>query len=560
MRLHFNELYLFSTQEKAAQKIEFIDGINVITSNQTDGTDRGKSVVMRSPYHTLGADALFDDKWDTKNKIYILKFSIDEKQYIMYRTADLFKFFDESKRLLFSTNSRHELANLLLPYMGFAVQLPNRNNQKLEITPPVFNYILFFLDQDHYDGTKFASFDRLGQYANYKEYVLYYHLGAYDEKYFELIRKKEQYSDEQRVKESRRDMLCEMQKDVESRIGTGAYSANLDALNSEIALYHDEYTVVLTSLNKCKEKLLDLRNSQFEAEQSLEELDALSKRTEKEIVTLHQHRCPECDSVLEDTVILQSKRYNLTEDIISVKNQLQITLLEVEKAIAEEESKYSELLEELAIYEERMKINTAQINDVLRHKGLCEIRDGIVVERKQLTDAFFQITSLLQEVKKEIKKYNDKKKAINEKYYTLLLAARTKFGLNEIDPDSFKSITKNFTASGSNKPIATVVWYLTMIKLRKQFNPDAIDFPVVFDSPNNAETDDVKRHDLIQYILDEAGDGGQLILSSIGFEASKFTSDKSINVISLENGKYHLLDEEAYAEYYSLLNELCDAE
>ena len=103
----------------------------------------------------------------------------------------------------------------------------------------------------------------------------------------------------------------------------------------------------------------------------------------------------------EDTVILQSKRYNLTEDIISVKNQLQITLLEVEKAIAEEESKYSKLLEELAIYEERMKINTAQINDVLRHKGLCEIRDGIVVERKQLTDAFFQITSLLQEVKKE---------------------------------------------------------------------------------------------------------------------------------------------------------------
>lgn len=54
MRLHFNELYLFSTQEKVAQKIEFIDGINVITSNQTDGTDRGKSVVMRSPYHTWG--------------------------------------------------------------------------------------------------------------------------------------------------------------------------------------------------------------------------------------------------------------------------------------------------------------------------------------------------------------------------------------------------------------------------------------------------------------------------------------------------------------------------
>lgn len=126
------------------------------------------------------------------------------------------------------------------------------------------------------------------------------------------------------------------------------------------------------------------------------------------------------------------------------------------------------------------------------------------------------------------------------------MAARTKFGLNEIDPDSFKCITQNFTASGSKKPIATVVWYLTMIKLRKPFNPDAIVFPVVFDSLNNAETDDVKRHDWIQYILDEADDGGQFILSSIGFETLNFTSDKSINVISLENGKYHLLDEEVY--------------
>lgn len=219
-----------------------------------------------------------------------------------------------------------------------------------------------------------------------------------------------------------------------------------------------------------------------------------------------------------------------------------------------------ELLEDLADYEERMKINTAQINDVLRHKGLCEIRDGIIVERKKIIDDLSKIYDSLDEVKKELKKYNDKKKVINDKYYSLLVTARTKFGLNEIEPNSFKTITKNFTASGSNKPIATVVWYLTMIKMRKQFNSTAIDFPVVFDSPNNAETDDMKRHSLIQYILDEVGKDGQLILSSIGFEANKFSSEQTINVISLENGKYHLLDEDSYEKYYSLLSELCDAE
>lgn len=95
--------------------------------------------------------------------------------------------------------------------------------------------------------------------------------------------------------------------------------------------------------------------------------------------------------------------------------------------------------------------------------------------------------------------------------------------------------------------------------MRKQFNPAAIDFPVVFDSPNNAETDDVKRHDLLQYILDQSGDEGQLILSSIGFEADKFKTFNPVNVITLNNEKYHLLNESTYEKYYALLNELCDA-
>ena len=560
MRLVFKELYLFSTQEKSARRIDFVDGINVITSSQSNGTDRGKSVVMRSLYHSMGADALFDDKWDTKNKIYILKFAINSIEYFIYRTADMFKFFDSNKQLLFSTNSRHELSNLLVPYTGFAVRLPNRSNQKLEVTPPVFNYVLYFLDQDHYDGTKFASFDKLAQYANYKEFVLYYHLGAYDEDYFELIRKKEQFSESYLLKEKRGTLLVEMQNDVESKLESGAFAGNLDALNSEIVLYKDEYSSVLAALNKCKGKLLELRNSQFEAEHSLSELEALSKKNEKEIGMLHNHYCPECNSLLEDTVSLQSKRYNLIEDIILVKNRLQVSLLELERLVHAEEKKYGELLGGLTSYENRMKISTAHINDVLRHKGFCEIRDDIIIERKQIIDKISEISGLLSNIKKELKKYNDKKKSINEKYYALLISARTEFGLNEIAPDSFKSITKNFTASGSNKPIATVIWYLTLINMRKLFNKEAINFPVVFDSPNNAETDDIKRHDLLQYILDESDSEEQLILSSIGFEASKFNSVNSINVINLDNRKYHLLNEDAYVQYYWLLNELCDAE
>lgn len=184
MKMTFKELYLYSPHEKVAKRVVFDDGINIITSSQTDGNEKGKSVILRSLYHTLGAEGLFASKWETKNKIFILKFAIDAMGYYIYRSSDLYKVFAADKKLLFVATKSSELAEKLKSLTGFAVMLPSRHNDKLEITPPAYNYLPFFLDQDHYDGSKFASFDKLGQYVDYKDNVLFYHFGVYDEEFF----------------------------------------------------------------------------------------------------------------------------------------------------------------------------------------------------------------------------------------------------------------------------------------------------------------------------------------------------------------------------------------
>ena len=559
MKMTFRELFLFSPHEKKAKIITFENGINVITSNQEDGTDRGKSVVMRSLYHALGADSFFEAKWDTKSKIYVLHFYIDDKAYYIYRSADLYKFFDDNKNLLFISARSHDLAEQLKKYTGLAVMLPARNSEKLEITPPVYNYLPFFLDQDHYEGSKYASFRNLQQYANYKDSVLFYHLGIYDEKYFELVRKKEALTEQHNNHKSRLDMLHAMQTDIEARIGSSAYSSDIDALRKDVELYRKEYAYVLSKLNSCKAKLVELRNNLYEYETLLHEMSSLSSKNEKEISRLNEHICPECGSVLRDTTSLRSKRYNLAEDIVTVKNELQVAIQNASFEIEKEETKYQKLLDQLSAYEEKLKLNTKQANDVIRYKGLCEIREGLISERHDVLEYIDEEEEKLKEISKEIKKYSEKKKHIEEKYYELLVTYRTKFGLNEIEPEKFKKLTNNFTASGSNKNIATVIWYLAVLNLRREFNPGSIEFPVVFDSPNNVETDNVKKHALLQYILDNASDS-QFIVSSIGFNASEFSYAGSINVIVLENAKYSLLDEKVFLENEKLLNELCDAE
>ena len=49
-KLIFKDLYLFSPSEKLAKKISFAPGRTMITSDAHDGTDRGKSVIMKALY------------------------------------------------------------------------------------------------------------------------------------------------------------------------------------------------------------------------------------------------------------------------------------------------------------------------------------------------------------------------------------------------------------------------------------------------------------------------------------------------------------------------------
>lgn len=555
-KLIFKKLFIFSTDEKLAKCLEFKDGINIISSSQLDGTDRGKSVVMRSLYHTFGADSQFDDKWNDNGKIYIVQFSIEDKQYYMYRSCRLFKLFDEDKNLLFTTIDRRELAKNLKNYFNFAVQLPNRNEDKLEITPPVYNYLLYFIDQDYYNGTDFSSFGALQQYAKYKENTLYYHFGAFDEEYFEIIKELENLHDNKVKVEHRKNLIEGMFAKINEELQGTTYSADLNVLNAEVEMAKDEYSKIVGKLDKAKRHLIELKNQRYELEKVLAELNLTKKKNEKDIEMLKEHICPLCNSSIIDSLGIRANKYNTNDDIIMIGNDIQRSMLDVNSKIELETEKYKAGLNLLSEYERKFDLNSAQVNDVLRHKGYIEIRNSLLGEIFEIKQKFEEIKSDTEKLNKAKRKYDKAKKSISEKYYKYLLSDKIEFGLSEIDEKRFKNITTNFTASGSNKPIGTVMWYMNLIKLKNEFNPAAIKFPIVFDSPNNAETDDIKKHVLLEYLLKNATIENQFIISTIGFDKKSFDQKIKTNIINLTNEKYKLLNSEEYEIYNSLLHEL----
>lgn len=559
--LVFKELFLFSSIEKKARKIEFSPGKTMITSSSTDGTDRGKSVIMKSLYHAMGADCFFEDKWDDASKTYILSFAIDDTGYYIFRHNKLFKVFDANKDLLFMAVSRHELAERLYELFHFAVKLPKRNNneddepiERLEVTPPTYNYLLYFVDQDKQNGSQFASFQRLTEYPDFKENVLYYHFGAFDDNYYSLIQQQEKIVTEGKRLSKEQDMIHMMLDRVYASISDVSYSKDIEHLRTDVSRTKDEYNTIAHKLNDLRQKLVSFRNDKADLEYHLRSLSLLDKENEKQIASLKEHICPLCKSNLDDTMDLRIKRYNTGDDIILLSSDMQYSIGEIERKIAVLEAEYSNWLTKLEKYEASINMKSAEINDVLRHKGYIDIKEKISDDLHVVQESIATNEADVKEVKKGLRKYGNAKKKINERYYTLMLSDKNRFGLEGIDSKSFENIKRTFSAGGSNNPISTIIWYANLIQLKHEFNPDSINFPVVFDSPNNAETDDEKRNQIYKYICERIS-SNQLIVSGIGFteDASGVHFDK---VITLVNEKYELLCEEDYIENVDLLREL----
>jgi hypothetical protein len=73
---------------KISKKIIFSEGINLITS---DKNSRGKSVVMKSLYHSLGANSDFDDIFTKDNVLFDIQFEYDSKIFRVCRFKDSYR-------------------------------------------------------------------------------------------------------------------------------------------------------------------------------------------------------------------------------------------------------------------------------------------------------------------------------------------------------------------------------------------------------------------------------------------------------------------------------------
>lgn len=535
--LFVNSLYIFDYKNKIAKNVNFEHGINIITSDKLRGNDVGKSILLKSIYHTLGADSIFDDKWQDDIKTYIVDINVYDNKYYVYRRESLFKVFNESFERLFTTNNRQDLGNYLSGIYKFKVMLPDRENEALEIAPPVYSYLINYIDQDKMDGTTFASFDSLGQYSKYKENVIYTHFGLFDDIYYNAVKTCEKLKSSIKDKKSEKELIKNMLKKVDIYLSGLDAPDDINILNIELEDMKEEYYDIVVNLQKIKNNLIKIRNEKTDLELNIKEIETTKKEQEK------KWRNNSLDKSDLDLKITYS---NQIEDLITIKDDLEIMILKCNKDLNKRENEYKNLLGKLSIYEEKMNINNQYISDVLKHKGYLKAKDDLLIDLKDIETSIEDLQTNFNKYDKIVKNYNSKKKEVNKTYENLMLECKKNFGLKEIKDDRFKNIGTNFKARGSNKPISTIIWYFNLLKVKYDYNKETIKFPLILDSPNNVELDDEKRISLFEYIFKNNIEDTQLIVSTLGFNKYDYKDINFNNIIELNNDKYSLLNKEDY--------------
>lgn len=548
-KLIINGLYIYSLKEKKAYHTKFSDGINFVTSCKENGNKRGKSVIMKSIYSTLGADCSFDPKWEFENKTTVLDISINDKIFYFVRANNYFKIINSNLETIFETTRRNELSQKLKELFDFYIELPNREN-KLELTPPAYMYLLNYVDQTGLNCTNFSSFKGLGQYVNYKKYALLSHFGVFNEEYYDLDKRLKDANDELENNKREISSLEKLIEKLENELSGNDYSLNMDSLNKEIELNKAEYTEIVKNLNSTKNKIIQLQNSKMEVENLLEELKKDISENNQNFKKYDNETCPYCKSHI-NPFEFSYKYYDKNDDYLFINQSLAAKLDDLKHNIKLQEDHYRVFINEMNAYDKKIKSITNNIDDVIKHKGFVEMRNKLANDLYNLKQREITLTKQIKELKNKIKEYNKIKEKIDEEYFNLMSESREALALQEINPNNIKKIDNTFDITGSMRPLSTVAWYLTLLKIKNKFNPNSIKFPIVLDSPNNAELDDDNIAKTFKYILNNIDKDSQVIISTIEFKAEQYSDYNIKNVIELNNEAYKLLNEKDYNDTIS---------
>lgn len=557
-QLLIKQLTILSIPEKSAKTVTFHPQRNLITGEN----DVGKSSIIKSIYHSLGADVHFDNVWEKTDAISLLSFSYSGKDYMILRSRDHFGLFDAHGNLIRSFDS---IIKGVSPYLAnlFSNKLQLKQSQTNQRIPasPAIQFLPFYIDQDKSWIKPWDSFEGLGTFGGFKRDLINFVTGIRPNEYFLLSERIDQLSAKLTLLKSESGVLSSAKKTVEKHIPKATFDIDIKAFKRDI----DKLLVKLESLknkeNEYRKNLIKQKNKEAFINNEIalvsKSIREINKDYEHSLTELdHEITCPTCNAIYENSMI---SRFGLLEDIDTCRSLLS-DYLEDKKKITKEVTK---LESQLNLQVNKVREITALLNE---KKGKVRLKDLIQNESaKQVKEIFNQSQSNystqiveIEEQKSNLEadrsKLNNKerKDSIINKFNTLIDLFLIKLNVHTLSSDGFSDIPLSVKSQGSDTPRALLAYYYATLFTSKEFTSLPL-FPLVIDSPNQQDQDAINRNKIIKFIFDNTPDDYQLILGTVDLHGVEYNG----HTISPAT-KLKLLDSDEFEESYNIVSPLLD--
>ncbi|MCX7206954.1 MAG: hypothetical protein NT086_13435 [Proteobacteria bacterium] len=526
--LQLKRLHLLSDLDCSANQFEFSNRFNLITA---DDNSVGKSTLAKMLLWVFGCDPELDDAWKLLDCKGLIEFSIGNVNYRVARHGNLMFFAEGNGELVRYPKITGEFSRVISELVNFKPLLPNKkNNNVLEIPPPAYYFLPFYVDQKRGWTKLWDGFNNLQQFSRWHNTIIRYHTGYLTEEFFE-------FEEKLALKRAEKLVVSDEIKKIETTLEiVGQYFpvgrpefaitfVELDFMSSQIE-------VDLTALQNDQERIFsELADLQVEGQYLQSQLELVKVASEEleldyvfsvERIYGESIQCPLCgvihdsslaerasilvdkDQAKDQAIVLERKFKINTNKISSLKNEVEL----VRDKINSFNIRYStddmnsengaSIVDCLAAKSIEGVVFKSKNENILKEKEIGKVERKIKQDQKNILNAE-KIEELNNFFKDKISKYVEQLKA-------------TGVNLTSVSsPLDYKKLLGGGAAEGARGALAYLM--ATIQQIYKSSNE--VCAPFIVDTPNQQEQAGFNYERIISFLLKETPATAQIFLCAM---------------------------------------------
>lgn len=554
--LQFKRLVLVSDSKRLANQFEFPKRLNLITGKDNS---IGKSTLVKNIFWALGCEPALDEEWKSNDVKALLYFNVDGVEHYVIRYQNTIVLNGVTYTSIGGRYSE-EFSQLV----DFKLKLPNRDDEtELQVPPPAFYFLPFYIDQLKSWTKPWESFERLGQYRNWKPTVVKYHSGYIGPEHFEIeenICEQKIIANAANTQIQRIDSAIEVLEEVSAETTIAMSEEQFDIVQQEI---QEELSQFVADQVRLFETQTDIKTELYDLEKQLELAVNSANELEADYAFAVESipgdvlECPLCgthhdNSLASRAVLLADKSavldqvYLIQDEIAKRKSQLHVVNSDLIMAREEvtriknkymvsndgndvESSAFSSVLSNIA----KKNVN----NNVIRSK---EVQKLILVNAEQNQKRF----------KSDQRKLlpTATRKELGELFMGNLIENIKVLGAEGLNLSKVKHPTdyNKLMGGGAAEGTRGLLAYQLAILKQSEFAQNCATSPFVVDTPNQQEQAVHRYEKVVKVIMENVPKNSQIIMCGMENPALDVFASEA-HVIELDG--HRLLREDNYNAY-----------